>query len=58
MSERLDIEKIQEELLIASEHQAAALRAYLAEEEARRKAEELLDSRLRARHDRGLNFCI
>lgn len=58
MPDRQDIEAIKEQLLIASEQQAEALRAYLAEEQARRRAEELLEQCLRSRHDRGLNFCI
>jgi hypothetical protein len=46
MSERISIEKIQKELLIASEQQAEALRSYLEEEERRRKADQLLEQRL------------
>lgn len=51
-------EEIREQLLIVTDEQAEALRQYLEQEESKKRAEELLDSRLRARHDRGLNFCI
>jgi hypothetical protein len=47
MSERISIERVKEELLIASEQQAEALRAYLEEEERRRKADQLLEQRLK-----------
>lgn len=52
------LEKIKEELLVSSEERAEELRLYLEEEEARMKAERLLDQRLRDQADRGLNFAI
>lgn len=54
----MSTEEIREQLLIASDEQAEALRAYLELEETRQRAEELLALRLRDRMDRGLNFAI
>lgn len=58
MPERVDIEAVKEELLIASEKEAEALRAYLEQEERIRIANELLERRLRDRMDRGMSFSI
>jgi len=52
------IETIKEQLLVASEEQAESLRAYLAEEEAKRRGEELLNQRLRRKIERREDFCI
>jgi hypothetical protein len=55
---RPDLESIREELLVTTEERAEALRLYLEQEENQRKAEEILEVRLRERMDRGLNFAI
>lgn len=52
------LEKIKEELLVCSEEQAEALRLYLEEEEARMKAERLLDERLREKIEQAHCFSI
>lgn len=49
------LEKIKEELLVSSEERAEEFRLYLEEEEARMKAERLLDERLRERSG-GMSF--
>jgi len=56
--ERELTERLREELLVATEEQAEALRRYLEQEETERRAAEILEERLRSRHDRGLNFAI
>jgi len=55
---RPDLESIREELLVTTNERAEALRLYLEQEENERKAEEILEARLRERMDRGLNFAI
>jgi hypothetical protein len=55
---RPELESIREELLVTTEERAEALRLYLEQEENQRKAEEILEVRLRERMDRGLNFAI
>lgn len=52
------LEKIKEELLVCSEEQAEALRLYLEEEEARMKADQLLDDRLKRKFERQTDFVI
>lgn len=58
MCQRVDIEKIREDLPVCNEQQAEALREYLAEEEARRKADELLAQRLSGIFERKCDFSI
>jgi len=55
---RPDLDLIREELLVTTEERAEALRLYLEQEENERKAELVLEERLRERFDRGLSFAI
>lgn len=49
---------ITQETIDAALEQSEALRDYLAEEEARRRSEELLNQRLNQKIERSADFCI